>query len=325
MILDSLAVLAGLVLLFFGGDLLVRGSVRLAARMGVSPLFVGLVLVGFGTSAPELFASIEAVRVGAPAIAWGNVVGSNLANTLLILGLAAAVAPFAVDPGPLWRDGGFGLAAAILLTLAAAVAGVPLWAGIVLLVILLVYLTYAYLQERNVAVETGIGDKAAGLEMIDPDIRPDGEEPLWKEIAYTVGGLVLIIVGGNLLVGGARELALFLGMSETVVGLTIVAIGTSAPELATSIVAARKGEGGIAFGNVLGSNIYNILAIGGTTAVLAPGSLPPEMIRVELPLLIGAAVLLIVFARSGFRFQRWEGVLMTGLYAAYLWWAVAIA
>ncbi len=324
MLLDILGIIGGLALLFLGGDLLVRGSVRLATRFGVSPLFVGLVLVGFGTSAPELFASVEAVRVGAPAIAWGNVVGSNIANTLMVLGAAAAISAFPVERGPLWRDGGFGLAAAIIL-FGFAFMGVPLIAGILLLAVLTAYLVFAWRQERVAAASTGVGDKAAALELADPGVHPARAGNVLIDSAFTLGGLALIIVGGSLLVSGARDLALLLGMSDTLVGLTIVAIGTSAPELATSVIAARKGEGGIALGNVLGSNIYNILAIGGVTAVLAPGSLPASMIAVELPILIGAAILLMVFARTGHKFSRWEGFAMMALYVGYLVWAVMSA
>ncbi|MBV7255668.1 calcium/sodium antiporter [Pacificimonas sp. WHA3] len=321
MILDIVAILGGLVLLFVGGDFLVRGSVNLATRMGVSPLFVGLVLVGFGTSAPELFASIEAVRVGAPAIAWGNVVGSNIANVLLVLGAAAAVAAFPIERGPLWRDGGFGLVAAIIL-FAFAFSGAPAIMGWILLGILSVYLVYAWRSERTHAHSTGAGDRAAAGEMVHVDIPDARPKSLFADIGFTVGGLLLIIFGGNILVAGARDVALILGLSDALVGLTIVAIGTSAPELATSVVAARKGEGGIAFGNVLGSNIYNILGIGGVTALLAPGSLPASMVPVELPLLIAASILMIVFARTGHKFSRWEGFAMLSLYVGYLVWAV---
>ncbi|GAB2772879.1 calcium/sodium antiporter [Nocardioides salsibiostraticola] len=310
MALDAAFILGGLVLLFFGGDLLVRGSVRLAERMGVSPLFVGLVLVGFGTSAPELFASIEAVRVGAPAIAWGNVVGSNVANTLLILGVAAVVAPFPTSRGTLWRDGGFGLAAAALL-LVFAPSGVSRPMGLVLIAILVAYLTYAYVSERRQPAPVNAGGPPS----------PSGGG-VGVDLGTTLGGLVLIIIGGNILVGGARDVAASFGLSDTLIGLTIVAIGTSAPELATSVVAARKGQGGIAFGNVLGSNIYNILAIGGTTAVLAPNSLPSEMVTVELPLLVVVAVGLLVFGRTGHRFTRWEGLALVAAYAGYLTFAV---
>ncbi len=313
MALDVAFIAGGLVLLFFGGDLLVRGSVRLAERAGVSPLFVGLVLVGFGTSAPELFASIEAVRVGAPAIAWGNVVGSNVANTLLILGVAAIVTPFPISRSALWRDGGFGLVAAALL-LVFAQSGVTRPMGLVLIAILVAYLAYSYIAERRKPAPPTTPKDRAGSRPVGGGVGAD--------LGATLSGLVLIIIGGNILVGGARNVATDLGLSDTLIGLTIVAIGTSAPELATSVVAVRKGQGGIAFGNVLGSNIYNILAIGGATAVLAPKSLPSEMVWVELPLLVVVAIGLLVFGRTGHRFSRWEGVALVTAYAGYLAFAV---
>lgn len=322
MLLDVVLIVGGLVLLFVGGDLLVRGSVRLAERMGVSPLFVGLVLVGFGTSAPELFASIESVRVGAPAIAWGNVVGSNMANTLLILGLAVVVAPFPISRGALGRDGGFGLLAATVLLAVAGFDATRLM-GVLLLALLVVYLTYAYVSERAPAVPGGSGDVAT--EPAVNQVEETTPTRLGLDLATTLGGLLLIIVGGNILVSGSRDVAASLGLSDTLIGLTIVAIGTSAPELATSVVAAAKGQGGIAFGNVLGSNIYNILGIGGVTAVLAPGSLPGEMTTLEMPLLVVAAIALVVFARTGHRFARWEGAVLLVGYAAYLTFAIVRA
>ena len=317
MLLTLFLFLIGLGLLVVGGDLLVRGSVRVAERLGMSDLLVGLVLVGFGTSSPELFASIEAVRVGSPEIAWGNVVGSNIANVLLILGAAALIAPYPVARGPLWRDGGAGLIAAALLFVF-ALGGVSGLEGGVLLAALIGYLLYAYLSERRASQSTGLGDKAAGFELVDTQVHSRGRSAAWLDALLLIGGLALIIGGGTLLIDAAREIALSLGMSETLVGLTVVAIGTSAPELATSVIAARKGEGDIAFGNVVGSNIYNILAIGGVTAVLAPGSLPLSMTRLELPLLVAAALVLLVVARTGYRFSRWEGAVLVLGYAAYL-------
>ena len=321
MLLDILLIIAGLALLFGGGELLVRGSVRLATHFGLSPLLAGLVIVGFGTSAPELVASIEAVRVGAPAIAWGNVVGSNVANTLLILGAAALVRPIPVSSGPLWRDGGVGLAAALLL-LAFGFGGVSRLAGGIFVAGMAAYLLFAYRAERTKARSTGAGEKEAAAELADPALKPSAGGNTLISAGLTLAGLALIVAGGNVLVGAARDMALMLGLSETVVGLTIVAVGTSAPEFATSIVAARKGEGDIAFGNVLGSNIYNILAIGGTTALLAPGSFPAELIAVELPVLIMAALLIMIFARTGHRFTRAEGAIMLTAYALYLTFAV---
>lgn len=323
MLLAAFALIAGIALLVVGGDLLVRGASHIAARAGVSDLLVGLVLVGFGTSAPELFASIEAVRVGSPGIAWGNVVGSNIANVLLILGAAALIRPFPVGRGALWRDGGAGLVAAGALMLFAA-TGVGRVDGAILVAVLVAYLFLAYRWETKAALSSAAGDKRAAAELTDPGIA-DRSGSVWRDVLVFIGGLVLIILGGTILIDGARTIAAGLGLSETLIGLTIVAAGTSAPELATSVVAARRGKGDIAFGNVVGSNIYNILAIGGVTAILAPGSLPPEMIGRELPLLLVAAAVLMLFGRTGHRFSRWEGALLVAGYAAYLAYIVVTA
>jgi cation:H+ antiporter len=328
--------LFGLLLLVGGGELLVRGAVDLASRLGVSPLVVSIVIVGFGTSAPELAASIEASRIGAPGIAWGNVVGSNMANSLLILGATAMLAPLAVERGPLWRDGGVALLATFLLYIFAADAVIGLLPGMAMLVMLFSYLGYAVYQERQSGGGAGVGGSAASDVALAHDGAIDENEaahllsekvkqlvaknPFIFASLLLLSGLGLILAGGNVVVTQAVAIASAFGLGDALIGVTIVAMGTSAPELVTSLIAARKGQGEIAIGNVLGSNIYNILGIGGVVALLAPGGFPAPLVYPDLPILLGSALLLIVFAATHYRIGRTEGTLLFLCYISYIAW-----
>ncbi len=317
MLIAVFTLLAGFVVLIGGGELLVRGAVRVAERAGMSQLLIGLTIVGFGTSAPELVASVEAARAGSPGIAWGNVVGSNLANSLLILGTASLILPMVVPRGPLWRDGGLALVATIILWFVASTSGITITIGAAFLILLCAYLGYAYWAEKTQPVgASALHEKAEALEVTDTHLHDEG--PLWRSILVLIGGIVLIVAGGRWLVEGAVDLARLVGMSEAVIGLTVIAIGTSLPELVTSVIAAYKGASAVALGNVLGSNIFNLLLIGGVTAVIAPGTIPGEITNYGLPLLIATSVLLMIFAATGRRITRREGAVLLIIYIAQL-------
>ena len=317
MLTPLLLLLAGFVILIVGGELLVRGAVRVAERAGMSELLIGLTIVGFGTSAPELVASVEAARAGSPGIAWGNIVGSNLANSLLILGAASLILPVVVPRGPLWRDGGLALVATVVLWLVASTTGITVAIGIAFLVLLLAYLVYAYRAEKTLpAGASALHEKAEALEVSDTHLHD--VQPLWRSILVLVFGIILIVLGGRWLVDGAVELARLIGMSEAVIGLTVIAIGTSLPELVTSVIAAYKGASAVALGNVLGSNIFNLLLIGGVTAMIAPGTIPGEITDFGLPVLIAASVLLLMFAATGRKITRWEGAILLVTYLVLL-------
>ncbi len=278
-----LLVLAGLVGLGLGGEWLVRGAVGIAQRMGISNLVTGLVIVGAATSMPEMVASIQAALIGSPEIAWGNIAGSNLANTLLILGAAALVAPIVLT-GAGRRDAVVALSASVLVWFLAWQGIASPWLGAGLLALLVVYIIWRYNHPRPLDEE-------------------ETEEPpvAWKSVLYFVIGVGTLILGGKLLVDGAVDLARFAGLSETVIGLTVVAIGTSLPELAASIAAALRGKSSLALGNVVGSNIYNLLLIGGVTMTVAPVPITRELVDLELPLVAGTALLVLLlcwFAKS---------------------------
>nr|MCU0945887.1 calcium/sodium antiporter [Rubritepida sp.] len=306
---------------------LVRGAVQIAERFGVSPLLIGLTLVGFGTSTPELVASVQAALAGSPGIAVGNIVGSNIANILLILGLAALVNPIAVSSAALARDGGLGAATAMLVVVIGLVWMLDRLVGVIFLAALAGYLVFAYRQERaQPADHTAAFDKAAAFEGVHPSgvhgalasAPGAGALGLAASGALLLGGLVLVVLGGGFLVDGAIGLARGLGVSEAVIGLTIVAVGTSMPELVTSLVAAFRRQSEVALGNVLGSNIYNVLGIGGVTALIAPTPVPAEIAHYDAFVMLLVSVLLLFIARSGWRIGRREGGLLLGGYAVYL-------
>lgn len=311
-----LSLLAGLAMLAVGGDLLVRGASSAARRMGVSPLLVGLTVVGFGTSTPELVTSLQAAFAGSPGIAVGNVVGSNISNSLLILGLTALISPLVVDRRAFRRDAIALLAATAGLTWAILQGRLTREMGMAAVGVLLLYILVVWLMER----------KRPDVEA--ERIKEQAEEPskaapsLWIALPLVAAGIAITIYGAHLLVGGAIELARGLGVSDTLVGLTIVALGTSLPELVTSAVAALRKQGEVALGNVIGSNLYNVLGILGITALVRPVDVPAQIARVDVWVLAAATVLMVVLARRLGKVTRMEGLLMITAYAAYMAWLV---
>jgi len=292
--------LAGLVGLALGGELLVRGAVGIAQKLGVSTLFTGLVIVGFATSMPEMVASVQAALKGSPEIAWGNVVGSNLANTLMILGVSALVMPIALT-GRGQRDAMVALGTTLLLW-GLAVSGLGMRSiGFALLLGIVAYILWRYFYPAKDGVEEeGEGESVNGV---------------IAGVLFVVG-LGILVAGGQALVEGAIALATIFEVPETVIGLTVVAVGTSLPELAASIAAALRGKSGLALGNVVGSNIYNILLIGGVTMSIAPKPVPAELAGSQMILLtVSAAALLalLMFAKS---IGRFLGALLVAVFAA---------
>jgi cation:H+ antiporter len=310
--LDILLVVAGFVLLIGGGDVLVRGAVSIARRLDISPMIIGLTLVGFGTSTPELLTSVQAAVAGSPGIAVGNVVGSNIANILLILGIAALLRPMAVYATALWRDG------TVMMAATALAVGMILWgelsrvSGLVLMTSLAVYLAVTIHRER--AASTGAGDVYAAEAAMVPAVSGN----LVRDLVMLLGGLALTLVAARLLVEGAISIAAGLGVSEAVIGLTIVAVGTSLPELVTSVVAAWKGESDVAVGNIIGSNIFNILGILGVTALVHPIAVPDQIAGLDIWVMAGATLAMIGLAATGSRITRCEGGFLLAGYITYL-------
>ncbi|ESR24044.1 calcium/sodium antiporter [Lutibaculum baratangense] len=307
-----LLIVAGLVLLFVGGEALVRGAVLLALRLGVTPLVVGLTVVGFGTSAPELATSISAALSGAPGIALGNVVGSNIANVLLILGLTVVVTPMICDGRTAIRDGLLMVGSGVLLAGLALGGVIGRVEGTILVLALAGYLVYVWRSEKR-KVERG--EPAEGDDQPTPE---PGLGPKLKEAGFLLGGLAGVVLGGQLLVTGAIELAETFGVSDTLIGLTIVAIGTSLPELATSISAAIRKQPEIAYGNVVGSNVFNLLGIAGVTAMTHPLQVSPELLAFDIPFVIGVMAVMALMAFTGRGLSRTEGGVLLAAYAGYM-------
>lgn len=316
--LAAAMIASGLVLLVASGEALVKGAGGLALRFGVSPLLVGLVIVGFGTSMPEMTTSVQAALSGSPGVAVGNVVGSNIANILLILAVAAIIAPMAVDGRAFKRDGP--ALAASMVIVAGALAFLPMGriTGAVLFALLIAYVLASYVIDRR------LKDAGAALHASEAQaVARAARAPF--AAAMTLAGLLGVIGGAWLLVTGAVTVAGGLGISEAVIGLTVVAVGTSLPELAATISAARRGQGGMALGAIVGSNIFNGLGILGAAAMAAPFTVPARMIGIDLWAMLVASAILIGFAVTGWRIDRREGTLMLALYIAYTAWLAATA
>jgi cation:H+ antiporter len=290
----------------------VRGAVGMAARLGISPLLAGLTIVGFGTSTPELATSVQAAMAGSPGIAIGNVVGSNIANILFILGLSAVILPLSVNPASFSRDS-LALGGSAVLATGAVLLGVigPL-PGIVLLAALVGYIWWAYKSESAAHDAEAVRHEH---EAEDRPVPPDtGPVVLGGMI---IAGLVAAIFGAGWLVDGAVVLASAAGVSESVIGLTVVAVGTSLPELIACVVAVLRKHEDVALGNVVGSCIYNLCGILGVTAMIHPIEVPAEIAAFDIWAMLGVTLLLILQLRSGWRLSRIEGAVLVTLYAAY--------
>jgi cation:H+ antiporter len=311
-----LMILGGLVLLALGGEAVVRGAVGVARRIGVSELMIGLTLVGFGTSAPELATSVFAALRGSDGVAVGNVVGSNISNILLIAALAAVLKPMAVPRIAVFRDGSTMIGASLALAVYAFFyASLERWTGAVLVLMLVAYVWSTWRLERRNGRPSAALHKAEGHTHDPP---PPG---LMLSLAFAIGGIAILVLGADWLVRGAVVLAEQAGLSETVIGLTIVAVGTSLPELAATLASALRGRSDVAFGNVVGSNIYNILGVLGITALTRPIALPDDLTPVDWGVFLGSAVLLVIHAWSGAKISRGEGALLLlgfVLYVTYL-------
>ncbi len=315
MIFTILSLLAGFVLLLGGGEYLVRGAGALALRFGLSHLVVGIIIVGFGTSVPELVASIQAALSGAPGIAMGNVVGSNTANILLILGVGAIIYPVIVSGAAIYRDGVTMVATAALLLFAVWGGQLSTLAGLLFVLLLAAYLVYLIYSDRKANGEAAADE--------DDDDLPKPSKSIWLDIAMVAGGTAAVVAGGKLLVDGAISVAQAFDVSDEVIGLTLVAIGTSLPELATSIMAALRKHSDIALGNVLGSNVYNILGIAGITALIKPLPVSAHMVKVDIPVMIAVSVALFVLAVVVRRFGKRVGYAFLAGYAVYIYALVA--
>jgi len=301
--------LLGLILLFIGAEGLIRGSSALALRFGISPLVVGLTVVAFGTSSPELVVSINSSLEGNGGIALGNIIGSNICNIALILGTSALIKPLIVQAQVVKREIPIMIAVSILLFILSLnneisrLEGLIFFAGIIVYIIISIYLSK---KEKNSEVK----------KEFEENITKQGGK-LWKSVVFVIAGLGLLAVGAKIFVDGAVVAAERMGVSQVVIGLTIVAIGTSLPELITSVVAAFKNEADIAIGNIVGSNVFNILSILGVTAIINPVSTSDAGL-IDFSLMLLTAILLLPLSWSGYKLSRWEGGFFFAGYVIYM-------
>ncbi len=304
--MEIIALLAGgLVLLIGGGEILVRGAIALAKNIGVSPAVIGLTILAWGTSAPELVVSLESALDGYADMAIGNVVGSNISNTLLILGVTALFYPLILDKKLLKPDGILLIIVSFMLWSFAWGGEITRIEGAIFVAMLLGYTYYTFAQGRKQGFE------------VDEDVA-EVSLPQSRAIIYTVAGLAVMVMGGKLIVNGGVQAATVLGVSEGVIGLTIIAIGTSLPELATSLIAARKGQADMAIGNVVGSNLMNIFGIVGFTAIIQPLNVAPEFLSRDIPLLILCSLVLAYGLWRGSRLGKTIGGLGTAIFIGYI-------
>jgi cation:H+ antiporter len=307
MILDILLIVIGVTLVLYGANQLTDGASALARRMNVPEIVIGLTIVAAGTSAPELFVSLVSALKGTPGLAVGNVVGSNTMNAMLIVGCAAMVAPMVISPSTVKKDIPFSVGASLLLLLIALDGFLGRFDGLLLLLGFAIFMAYTLRVSKKTAEKQDV---------------PATAEKAWLSTGRLLLGLTLLVVGSNLFVDSASNVALALGISEGVVGLTVVAGGTSLPELATSVVAARKGQSAIAIGNVIGSNVFNILLILGLTATISPLQIA-GITTLDMAVMLVSVALVWLFSFTRYTVERWEGGLLVGGYLAYLGWLIS--
>ncbi len=308
MIFDILYIILGVTMVLVGADRLTEGASSLARRMNIPEIIIGLTIVAAGTSAPELFVSLVSALKGTPDMAVGNVVGSNTMNAMLIVGCAAMVAPMSISRSTVKKDIPFSVAASVLLILLGFDSFLGRIDGILLLMGFAAFMYYTLSQAKTGKTE----ESAVEVKQLNP----------WLGLLFVVLGLALLVFGSNLFVDAASRVAYSLGISEGVVGLTIVAGGTSLPELATSVVAARKGQSAIAIGNVIGSNVFNILMILGLTTTISPMAIQ-GITLVDLLMMLGSVSLVWLFSRTRYTVERWEGTLLVFGYLIYLGWLLS--
>ena len=309
MIVDIFFIVLGVYCVLKGADWLTDGASALARRMQMSEMMIGLTIVAAGTSAPELFVSVVSALKGTPDLAVGNVVGSNTMNSMLIVGTAAMVAPMVISRSTVRKDIPFAIAASVLLLVLCMNGDLTRIDGLLLLAGFAAFMGYTLKNAKNQDYENR------------PLIQDETSKSNWKNILLVLWGLVGLVIGSNVFVDHASSLAYALGISEGVVGLTVVAGGTSLPELATSVVAARKGQSAMAIGNVIGSNVFNILLILGLTATITPLQIE-GITTIDMAVMLVSIVMVWLFSRTRYTVERWEGAVLVLGYLAYLIWLI---
>lgn len=310
--MEYIKVISGLLLLVVAGDILVRGAVSLARNWGVSKLVIGLTVVAFGTSAPELVVGVDAALMGVPTLALGNVVGSNIANVLLVIGLPALFFPFFCNDVEVRRNLLIMLGGTVLFMGLCLTAPLGFWQGQLMIALLIGFLVYSFKH-------AGSSAEVVKHAYEDMNELPDEPLPMARALIFLTLGLGGLVFGAHILVDGAVVIARAFEVSEAVIGLTIIAIGTSLPELVTAVMAARHGHGDVAVGNVIGSNLFNLFAVIGATALTAPVPVPQSFLALDLWVMLGASLVLLPFVIWKIQISRLVGGILAGSYLAYLY------
>jgi len=310
MLIDISLIVIGLILLIAGGEFLVKGAVGISVKAKLSKLVIGMTVVSFGTSTPELLVSLQSAREGLPEIAIGNVIGSNIANLALVLGVTVLIFPMPVARNTIKYDWPMMVLASLLSFVFAYDLNIQRWEGLILFLLLVIFVTFIIMKSRKSQVVEM--DEIPGIEDLTQKISA------WKNILYLLIGLLGLYFGSNWLISGAKSLALEVGLSNHVIGITIVAFGTSVPELATSVVAAYKKETDISVGNLIGSNIFNILGVLGLTAIVKPIGVEENVLSWDILWMIGFALLLLPMMVFKRKVGRFSGFILLGLYIFYI-------
>ncbi|MHC8508825.1 MAG: calcium/sodium antiporter [Rhodospirillales bacterium] len=311
-----LKVAGGFILLLAAADVMVRGAVAAALKLGVTPTVIGMTIVAIGTSAPELFVGVQAALGGAPGLALGNVVGSNIANVLLILGCAALIAPIAHEP--MKRDTAFLMGGSLVFAALVLSGTVERWGGFILTAAMAAFLFNSYLQAKPAVSSAAAGAAVQEeIEEIEGEVGKTPKNPLiaW---ALLLAGMAGILIGSELLVDGAVDMARTFGVSEAVIGLTVIAVGTSLPELAASAAAAFRGHAGLAVGNVVGSNLFNILGVAGVVALVTPLPAAGQIVIFDIWVMLAAAAVMVPVLLWNKTLGRAAGAAFLAVYAAYI-------
>lgn len=301
-----LYVSVGLILLFGGGEILVSGATRLARRLGMTTLMIGLTVVAFGTSVPELFVSLSASLKGHPDIMIGNIVGSNIANIGLILGISAMLRHLEMTLSEVWTELILVVSGSVILMICSSLGQFPRPVGLIFILTLISYTVLAFQNQRNNSNHS-----------LDAVQKAKKSEPLVLPILLVIAGLILLNFGADIFISGAADVARHFGISELVIGLTLAAIGTSLPELASSISALRRNESGLLIGNVIGSNMFNLFMVMGLTGLIFPFSLSNTLLLRDLPVMIGFTLALVAILRHANGTNRWHGILLFSSYCVY--------
>lgn len=310
MLLNFLFVVIGVALVLWGADKMTDGAVALATKMKIPEMVIGLTIVAIGTSMPEFVVSFMSALKGTPDLAVGNVLGSNIFNVLMIVGVTVLICPMIINKSTVKKDIPFAVAGSALLFWFAFDSSIKRWEAAVLFAGFVAFMIYTIREGKKGNVEAAESQDGAKKEM-----------PVWKSLLFMVIGIGCLVYGSDLFVDNASDIAKKLGVSEAVIGLTIVACGTSLPELATSIIAARKGQSALAIGNVIGSNVFNIFMIVGVTGLICPMQ-TSGITMVDLGVMLGSILLLWMFSYTKYKIERWEGAVLTAGIVAYMTWLV---